>query len=146
MILEFSGDKNETLPFATRSPLGTHTVSARTKHPVPRAKGAVNTVGLVQCIIAEKTVADCKTAVTDAIGVATATNARTVEVQARGIATVSFASASPSAGWYACSTKLTAGSHNIVVQSGRCAAGKQVGILTRGGTSITEAPVLLQFK
>jgi hypothetical protein len=105
----------------------------------------VNTVGLVQCIIAEKTVADCKTAVTDAIGVATATNARTVEVQARGIATVSFASASPSAGWYACSSTLTGGT-NIVVQPKPCSPGTQIGILTRGGTSITETTVLLQFK
>jgi S1-C subfamily serine protease len=112
---------------------------------IPRVKGSANTIGLLQCR-ADSAVSDCTSAVTDAIGVATAVSVDAIEVQGRGVATVAFASASPSAGWYACATTLTSGTHNITVQSERCVAGEQVGILTRGGISITEAPVLLQFK
>lgn len=107
-------------------------------------KGTATTTGLAQCMSADNTVADCATSATNAVGVAIATNTNATDVQVEGIVTVNFPSASPSAGWYACTGTLNAGVNNIAVSSTACTAGQQVGIVTKGGTTVTSTTILLQ--
>jgi hypothetical protein len=99
-------------------------------------KGSTNTTGLLQCMSADKTVADCASNAINGIGIAVGINTNAVDVAlVHSTVTVNFPSASPVAGWFACSGTLNAGTNNIVVQSGACTAGQQVGIVQQGGTS-----------
>jgi len=109
-------------------------------------KGSANTTGLAQCMGADNTVADCGTSATNAVGTATATNTLAIDVQTDGVVTVNFPSASPISGWYACTGTLNAATNNIVVQSGVCTAGQMIGIVTKGGTTVTSTTVLLRFR
>lgn len=106
--------------------------------------GATVTANNVQCFSANYTVADCSTSATNALGVATTTS-NPILVQLAGLVTVNYdASSSPSAGWYACTSASTGG--KVTVQSAACSAGRQVGIVANGGTSVTSGVIFLQAK
>jgi hypothetical protein len=109
-------------------------------------KGAQNTVGLLQCLSDDYTVTDCTVANTNPIGINIGVNTNAVDVQTSGIVSVNFASATPSAGWYACSTTISGASYNIIVQAGACTAGQQVGIVVKGGGPVTSTNIMMQVK
>jgi hypothetical protein len=92
------------------------------------------------------TVGDCGNSAVNSVGVAiSASTTNPVIVQFQGVATLQFdATASPSAGWFACSSATQGG--KVVVQSAACAAGRQVGIVAQNGTSITSGKVFLQAR
>ncbi len=111
-------------------------------------KDTTVTSGYLQCFkaAAAMTVGDCGNSAINSVGVAiSASNTNPVIVQFQGIATLQFdASASPSAGWFACSSTSQGG--KVTVQSGACAAGRQVGIVAQNGSSITSGKVFLQAR
>ncbi|HUS20246.1 MAG TPA: hypothetical protein VMZ25_11410 [Terriglobales bacterium] len=111
-------------------------------------KDTTVTGGLLQCFkaAAAMTVGDCGNSATNSVGVAiSASSTNPVVVQFQGIATLQFdASASPSAGWFACSSGTQGG--KVTVQSTACAAGRQVGIVAQNGSAITSGKVFLQAR
>jgi len=111
-------------------------------------KDTTVTSGYLQCFkaAAAMTVGDCGNSATNSVGVAiSASNTNPVVVQFAGVATLQFDStASPSAGWFACTSTNQGG--KVAVQSGACAAGRQVGIVAQNGTSITSGKVFLQAR
>jgi hypothetical protein len=106
------------------------------------------TSGFLQCFkaAAAMTVGDCGNSALNSVGVAiSASNTNPVVVQFAGIAVLQFDSTvSPSAGWYACSSATAGG--KVAVQSGVCAAGRQVGIVAQNGTSITSGKVFMHSR
>jgi hypothetical protein len=108
------------------------TISIQTSY----LKGAAATANDAVCLSANNTVVNCPTSATNPIGVADTVGTNNVLVAFSGQHTVNYDSTySPSAGWYACTSATTAG--QVIPQAAACATGRQVGIVTAGGTGVT---------
>jgi len=109
--------------------------------------GVTFTTNAVQCFSADNTLSDCPTTSTEQVGVAVATNGNAAIIAVAGANHVTVlydATVSPSAGWHACTSALTAG--KVLAQSGPCLVNRQVGIIEVGGTNVTSGLINVQFR
>lgn len=99
----------------------------------------------IACLSADNTIGDCPTSATNQLGVGIGTTAPGIVQFAGVVEQVPFdGTYTPSAGWYACTSATTAGA--VLPQSTACAAGRQVGIITQGATSVGVGTFMVQIK
>ena len=110
---------------------------------VPATVSAIAANGNVACYTTTDTVDECATSAVNPIGVVPDTGDNSVTYAGRVTANYD-ATVSPSPGWFACTSAITAG--KVLAQVGACSAGRQVGIITASGTNVTSGTILLQFK
>jgi hypothetical protein len=111
----------------------------------PYRKGATVTANYVACFSGNETVANCGTSAVNPLGVITTINTYSVLIATHGKVTVAYdGTYSPSAGWFACTSASVGGT--VTPQSAACSAGREVGIVTAGGTSVTSGTVQLTWR
>lgn len=106
-------------------------------------KGTTSTTANVQCFTADNTVQDCAVNAVNFVGIALGADSNAQVVQLAGSqVTVNYdASVSPSAGWFACTSQTVAG--KVTAQAAPCAAGRTVGIIEAGGTTVTSGLITM---
>ena len=93
---------------------------------------------------ATHSVVDCPLSCTNSVGVVLATPSSNDQVQTTGSVTVNFdGTYSPAAGWYACTSAITAG--KVTPQSAPCPPLRQVGFITTAATSAASGTVYISF-
>ena len=138
-------------PFTGQSPtnngpqLSNQSAGLGTIQYFARASEGFNNNGEVACLSGDNAVQHCATSATNVIGIAIGPTTTPIAVQTSGYATVRYdGTYSPVAGWYACTSATVAG--HVTPQTAACAAGRQVGIITAGGSNVSLGSVLLQFR